>query len=238
MVDMSKTKAFLAAGTASIAITASAQAATIIFEDSFERPEISNPRGWQIFQTGVGDNSSWTAIDGAGIEIQSSLEPSHSIAYDGLQYVELDSDSVNGGVPGVTTNSAMVTNIDFVAGQQYQISFAFKPRSTQFWESDGIALSALTYDATTGAVSNDLELFRVGRNTTTNVSDWVVYDIFYTATQDVNAIAFQAFGIAETLGGFIDSVKVAEVPIPAALPLFGAGIAGFAFATGRKKKTT
>lgn len=229
---MSKVKAFLAAGAAALALTTSAQAAKVIFQDSFESPEITNPRAWQVFQAGVGDNGSWAAIDGAGIEIQEN-----GSAFDGDQYIELDSDPFNGGISGVTTNSAMATNIDFAAGKKYQISFAFRPRTAQLWESDGIALSALTYDAATNTTSNNLELFRVGRNTTTNVSDWVVYDIFYTATQDVNAIRFQAFGIAETFGGFIDSVSVSEVPIPAALPLFGAGLASIAWAKRRKKKT-
>ena len=228
-----------AAGAAVSVMGASAYALPVtIFEDSFESPNVDNPgRPWRVFQTGVGDSGSWNAVSGAGIEIQNDNQGfGHVTAFDGDQYVELDSDPFNGGIPGVSTNSAMATSIDFIAGEQYQVSFAFRPRTTQFWESDGIRLYGVDYDAATSAVASRQQLFEIGRTTTTNVNDWVVYDVFFTAQPDFNGIAFEAFGIGETLGGFIDAVSVSQVPIPAALPLFGAGLAGLAWARGGRRR--
>ena len=60
--------------------------------------------------------------------------------------------------------------------------------------------------------------------------------MLYTAQTGVNGIAFAAAGIDNTLGGFIDAVRVSDVPLPAALPLFLAGLAGFGVASRRTRR--
>ena len=221
-------------GVAAFFMTAQASAA-VIFEDSFELPRVQT---WQVFQTGVGDNGDWDLIDGAGIEIQRSQGPGHVQAFDGDQYVELDSDRRRGGqIDNFATNSAMAANVDFVAGQTYEISFAYRPRTSQFWNDNGINLFALEYDGVTP--SNQQHLIGISESTLT-LSDWTIVSVIYTAAQDINAIAFQATGITNTFGGFIDAVSVTQltqVPVPAALPLFGAGLASLAWARRRKQKT-
>ena len=215
----------LAAGAASLAAAAPASAG-VIFYDSFEAP---NTNTWSVHQAGVGDNGDWFSLSGSGIEIQDE-SAGVSKAYDGRQYIELDSDTRRGGVAG-STNSSMAASIDFVAGQQYEISFAYKPRTNR--ENDnGIRLYAFDLDG--GVIEDQVLLFEVNE-TTSSLSNWFVYSVVYTAQSSFNAIAFEAFGSANRLGGFIDAVRVAEVPLPAALPLFGFGLAGLAAARRRKR---
>jgi hypothetical protein len=222
---MSRLKFAVAAGAASLAVAGPASAAEIFF-DSFEAPDVAD---WAVFQV-AGDGSDWNAEFGTGIEIQ---DESLGItdAYDGEQYVELDSDFARGGDAGASgTNSGMGALIPFIEGRTYNISFAYKPR-TDTPDDNVISLYALTYNG--GGVSGDL-LFTVNE-TTSSLSDWMVYTVSYTAMAGVNGIGFAAEGIENSLGGFLDAVSVSEVPLPAALPLFLAGVAGFGFA-GRKRK--
>ena len=210
----------------SLALVAPASA-SVIFFDSFEQPNTAN---WAVFQSGVGDNGDWTSVSGSGIEIQNE-SLGITDAYDGVQYVELDSDNRRGGVAG-PTNSAMAANVDFVAGRTYEISFAYKPRTNRA-DDNGIRLLAVAFDGAN--VTNDDALFEVNE-TRSSLSDWMVYSVIYTAQSGFNAIAFEAFGRDNSVGGFIDAVKVTEVPLPAALPLFGFGLAGLAAIRRRKRQ--
>lgn len=224
----SKLRVTLIAGAASLAAAAPASAGVIFF-DSFEQPDT---RSWAVFQSNVGDNGDWSSYSGAGIEIQ---DESIGItkAYHGRQYVELDSDSKRGGVPG-DSNSGMAANVGFVAGQTYEISFAYKPRTNRE-DDNGIQLFALNYD---GVNVSDSDLLLEVNEKKSTLSDWVVYSVIYTADKGVNALGFHASGRMNTLGGFLDAVQVSEVPLPAALPLFGFGLAGLAAVRRRKRQAS
>lgn len=208
--------------------TASPAAAAIIFEDSFEQPGVAS---WAVFQNGVGDTGAWFAEYGAGIEIQNQ-SIGITAAYHGAQYVELDSDNSRGGLPG-GTHTGMIAYIPFVVGQTYEISFAYKPR-TATANDNGIRLYALNYN---GSVVLNSILLAIGDETTATLSNWTIISALFTATPGMNSIGFEAFGIENTLGGFIDMVRVAtvnDVPVPAALPLFLLGVGGIAALRRRK----
>ncbi len=223
----SRLKTAFAAGALTFAAAAPASAA-VIFSDSFESPSVNT---WQVFQTGVGDTGAWNTVIGAGIEIQNE-SIGITDAYDGEQYVELDSDNCCGGT-GLQPNSAMGANVNFVEGQQYLLSFAYKPR-TNVPGDNIIGFYTLNLNGTT---FTQPELHLVLDETTATLSDWTVYTILYTAKAGVNALGFAAGNDAgNTFGGFLDYVRVEEVPIPAALPLFGAGLASFAAFRRRKRK--
>lgn len=216
----------LAAAAVSAAAFAAPAHAGVIFQDSFESPNVAS---WQVFQVGVGDGGGWFADFGAGIEIQDE-SIGLTNAYDGSQYVELDSDNSNGGVAG-DTNSGMITLIPFVAGNTYEISFAYKPRTNSAGDNI-IQLFALGYDG----VSVFADTFLTEANeTTSTLTDWLIVSVLYTAQAGYNAIGFLAGGDDNSLGGFIDLVTVNEVPVPAALPLFLAGLAGFGFASRKQR---
>ena len=213
-------------GALSLAAAAPASAGVIFF-DSFEKQDTGS---WAVYQSGVGDNGAWTSVGGSGIEIQDQ-SLGISDAFDGEQYIELDSDNRRGGVAG-DTNSTMAANIDFVAGRTYEISFAYKPRTNRA-DDNGIRLMAAVFD---GLNVSGEDVLLEANETTSTLSDWIVYSVIYTAESGVNALAFEAFGRDNSLGGFIDAVKVAEVPLPAALPLFGFGLAGLAAIRRRKRQ--
>lgn len=214
--------------TAATTLTVGANAsAGVIFYDSFEGQSVHS---WGVFQDNVGDNGDWTAANGAGIEIQNErigITQAHS----GKQYIELDSDHSRGGVSG-STNSAMIADISFATGKTYAISFAYKPR-TRIVGDNKIALFALTQN---GNQVSTADLLTIADETSHTLRDWMMLTVLYTAREGMNAIGFAAGGRANSLGGFIDSVMVSEVPIPGAIPLFFAGIAGLVGARGRGKK--
>lgn len=202
--------------------------AGVIFFDGFESPAEDN---WGVYQV-AGDNGDWVAVDGAGIEIQDeSLNITD--AFEGEQYVELDSDNSRGGLPG-DTNSAMAAFVDFVVGQTYEISFAYKPR-TNTRDDNIIELYAVNFD---GVDVIAQLLLATANETTSTLSDWTVITVLYTVEQGFNGIAFAAGGLDNSLGGFIDAVSVSEVPIPAALPLFAFGLAGVGAMMRKKRKTS
>ncbi len=216
----------LAAAALSAAAFAAPAHAGVIFQDSFESPDVST---WAVFQSGVGDSGAWSAEIGAGIEIQDESIGITS-AYDGAQYVELDSDNARGGVAG-DTNSGMVALIPFIAGNTYEISFAYKPRTNSAGDNI-IQLFALGFD---GAGVFAAALLAEANETTSTLSDWLIISVLYTAQAGVNAIGFLAGGADNSFGGFIDLVTVSEVPVPASLMLFLAGLAGFSFASRKQR---
>lgn len=209
-------------GAVAFLLAAPASAATIFF-DGFESPDEDN---WGVYQ----NVNSWVSVDGSGIEIQDESIGITS-AFEGEQYVELDSDNSRGGVPG-DTNSTMATLIDFVVGQTYEISFAYKPR-TNTANDNIIELYAVELH---GAGLGAQALLATANETTSSLANWIVISVLYTAEAGFNGIAFAAGGADNSLGGFIDAVSVAEVPLPAALPLFGFGVAAVGAMMRRKRK--
>lgn len=221
----SKIKAAMASCVLSTVAAAPASAGVIFF-DGFESPDEDN---WGVYQV-AGDNGDWVAVNGAGIEIQ---DESIGItnAFEGEQYVELDSDNSRGGLPG-DTNSAMAAFVDFVVGQTYEISFAYKPR-TNTANDNIIQLYAVNFDGSN--IISQL-LLATANETTSSLGDWTVISVLFTVHQGFNGIALAAAGLDNSRGGFIDAVSVSEVPIPAALPLFAFGMAGVGAMMRRKRK--
>lgn len=210
-----------------LALSGTAMANTVFF-DSFEAPEVN---GWWVYQDGVGDTGGWTAISGTGIEIQDNGAVGGVTAYHGEQYVELDSDYSRGGDGTADmTNSAMATLFDFVVGQEYQISFAYRPR-TNTTGDNGIELFTGMLN---GSTFTDKFLLLQVSETTSSLPGWTVFSTRFTATESMNAFGFGAFGKSNSLGGFIDAVEVSAVPIPGAALLFLSGIVGLGASRRRR----
>ena len=61
----------------------------------------------------------------------------------------------------------------------------------------------------------------------TLVGQWTeIIDVFTVSSDTTLRLTFQAAGIDETLGGFIDNVSITAVPLPAAAWLFGSALLG------------
>ncbi|MEM7741190.1 MAG: hypothetical protein AAF225_10360 [Pseudomonadota bacterium] len=191
----------------SAAMIVSAQAA--VFVENFDDQTIGPD--WSVYDT----FGQFVTTAGGGIEIQRGIvTDSHS----GHQHVELDS-HVWGG--GGSTNSAMAATVDLVAGITYELTFAYKPR-TDSLDDNGINFSI---GSLTGRNYTVQQWLGDVNNSSSRQRNWDVVSKVFTALDGDNAIQFSAFGLDNSYGGLIDSIKIAEVttPLPAAgvLLVFG-----------------
>lgn len=172
---------------------------------------------WDVYDSIDG----WEAgANDAGIEIQyNTVVQSHSPNF----YVELDSHG------GQYTNSSMTQEVYLDSGI-YDLSFWYRAR-TETAGDNGISFSLGNFSGSVDGVKSDF-------------TDWTEY--IYSITIDFEGLynlTFAATGIDNSLGGFIDDVKLAQgstssepVPEPATFILLSLGLAGFAGT--RKKKVS
>jgi hypothetical protein len=179
------------------ALPAALAQANLITNGSFETPDV--PTGaYGIFPSIPG----WTTTFGAGIEIQDNVAGS---PFDGLQHVELDS----------SINSGMLQQVAVTAGALYDLSFAYSPRPRvgpasniiEVW-FDGALLSTVTGDG-----SNLID------------TSWSVLSYNVSPSGNLVNLEFRAMGTSESLGGYIDDVRlVPAVPAPGAIVLGAVGM--------------
>ncbi len=169
----------------------------LITNGSFESPD--QPTGTFGVYLGI---PGWTTTFGPGIEIQDHVAGS---PYDGAQHVELDSH----------LNSGMLQQVAVTAGALYDLSFAYSPRPgvgpasniIEVW-FDGALLATVT-----------------GDGTNLNDTSWSVLSYNVSPSGNLVNLEFRAMGISDTLGGYIDDVRlVAAVPAPGAIVLGAVGM--------------
>lgn len=202
---MKKALSFIVSSLAFFTIAASGASANMIVNGSFENPAMS---GYNTNTTVQG----WTLESGSGIEIQNNAA---GAPQDGYNLVELDSDQ----------NSSMFQTIATTAGSKYDLSFWYSPRPDNAPESNTIEVYF------NGKLLESMTGFSAGS------TSWKEHTYLVTAIADTSILKFAAAGNNDTLGGYIDNVSMVPTPtpIPAAIWLFGSGIAGIAAARRRKK---
>ena len=164
--------------------------------------QVQNPGSWGVYQSLPG----WTTASGSGIEVRNAVAGS---AFDGGNYVELDSYS----------NSSMSQAVTTTAGALYTLSFAYSAREGVAYASNTV--QALWNGSSVATVSAD------GTAQSGNV--WNIYSYTVTGTGH-DTLTFAALGTNDTLGGSLDAVSLtAAVPEPStwALMLGGMGLVGF-----------
>ena len=176
---------------------------------------------WDVYRSIPG----WTTEAGAGIEVQTNRTLSSIDAHSGSHYIELDSH------PRSTSNSTMKQMLSLAAGV-YDLTFFYSPRNSDV-NTNGIAYSVVNH-----ANSNILLGAVSGPSATqgTKVGSWTkVSGRFTVGVNDSPLLLkFAATGTKDTLGGFIDSVSISAVPVPAGLPLLMSAMAGLAWMRRRK----
>lgn len=187
--------------------------------------------GWDVYENLPDDTLttggiSWYRADGKGIEVQTNGTLSSIDAHTGNRYIELDSDTIDGGL----TNSKMQQDL-FLDRGQYELSFWYSPRDSR-QDSNGIYYEVrngvLLYGNVTGPGTQG-----------TTVGDWTLITGTFFVENNNTAIhvSFEATGTDNEYGGFIDDVSIRAVPLPAAAWLFGSALLGLAGISRRAKAT-
>ncbi|EIC23434.1 hypothetical protein [Thiorhodovibrio frisius] len=171
----------------------------------------------------------WTAVgEGAAIEIQTGQPyPSVDSPYytpkapngDSLAELDAHNDSANSGMKSDDIN---------VTGGTYKLSFQYTGRT------ENAETNRIDYGYIFG---NDTLLQDQWTISGTVSEGWqLITQTFTLDSADTLNLTFFALGDDDTLGGFIDDVKLTAVPIPAALPLFMSALAGLGFVGFRRRK--
>ncbi len=176
---------------------------------------VSQGNGFQVYDFITG----WTTVSGAGIELQQSNAIPFT-PHSGANYVELDSN------PGPNSNSIMKQSVALGIGE-YLLSFFYSPRtSAQGTNIIDFGITGLFASSVTGP----------GSNPTTEVGLWTeITRLFQVTTAGDYDLTFGASGTEETLGGFIDDVSIAAVPLPAGALLLLTAVGGFGIARRLRK---
>ncbi|MGH9453108.1 MAG: DUF642 domain-containing protein [Terriglobia bacterium] len=189
--------------------TLSARADNIVVDGGFEAPVIPL-NSFAYFPSIPG----WQLAFGPSIEVQSGVA---GAPYQGNQFVELDSDA----------SSGIYQDLSTVAGQSYDLTFAFSPRP--FIAADENQLGVLWNGATV------VDLGPVGGTSLTH-TDWTVYNYQLKATGTSTRLEFEDLGPSDSLGTYVDSVSVITTPEPASFPLVAGGLLWIAATVRRSRK--
>ncbi|WP_373084491.1 VPLPA-CTERM sorting domain-containing protein [Sneathiella sp.] len=181
--------------------------------------------GWDVFTNIPG----WSRTTGRGIEVQSG-DIGGSTAYEGNQKIELDSHNLSGtGGASNNSNSGMTQSLVLGPGL-YEFSFAYLGRTEDIGTNGiGYSLVNMTDDPDSDILNTDV--------TGVRSDEWQVFSFRFNLDTLTNiAVNFWAKGTEDTYGGYLDDVRISAVPLPAALPLYGAGLAAMGFMGWRRKR--
>jgi hypothetical protein len=203
---------------ASLAEAATVTSANLIQNGSFEEL----PAGMSL----SGSNwSVYTSLPGWEVDTVEVQQGSVITPFDGLRYVELDSHGFN-------SNGTISQSFATLVGQEYLFRFAYAPRPEVVSESNSIIVSWGASDAPLSVLLDGLSQSNIGLSS----ARWRLFEFAFVASSDISFVQFAAAGRADTRGGFIDGVSVSallatpngtpEVPLPAAVWLFGSALVG------------
>lgn len=203
---MRKLIAGAAFGAAMLASASASAAPNLLVNGSFEQIALS-AGSWGTYNSLPG----WTST--AGIELRNNIA---GTAYDGSQYVELDT----GG------NSSIMQTVSTAAGQHYLLSFYYSPRA-------GVSSASNTIDVFWNGVKLD-SVTGSGVGQSNHVWGARTYDV--TGIAGSSILSFAAAGNSDSVGGSLDNASLtAAVPEPETYAMLMAGL-GIMGAVARKRK--
>ncbi len=170
--------------------------ANLIVNGSFEEPNIAT-NSFSIL-TNI---SGWATTFGPGIEIQDNVAGAPFL---GAQHVELDS----------TGNRGMAQSVATSLGTTYHLSFAYSARPGISAADNGIQVFF------NGGLLANLAANGVGLQNT----DWQVFNFDVSGAAGTSVLEFRATGASNSLGGYLDDVRLEKVSEPHAFFLLGVGL--------------
>lgn len=152
----------------------------------------------------------WNTFSGPGIEVQYNNVA--GVSFSGTNHVELDSNA----------NSAMQRSID---PGDYILTFYYSPRPNVPTGSNGITV-----------LVNGVDIFNVSGNGGGGTS-WTQQTVFFNLAAP-GTLRFAAVGTSDSLGGYLDDVRLAAVPEPASWAMMIAGFGLLGSAMRRRRSLT
>ncbi len=202
-------KSIFAGTLLALSVATGAQAGLILNGD-FEDMQLGG-HSWGVFDSIPG----WETTMGGGIEIQRNTVVN---AQSGNQYIELDT----------FQNSALTQSLNLNAGANYLLSFYYLPRTNGGNNDNGVGIYWDLFGGDFASFDPMNEILRIDNLTLRDMPSWTEYTILLEAPGDLMALSFAGLGASNSLGGFIDNVRLQAVPEPATLAIFGLGLAGIA----------
>jgi predicted ribosomally synthesized peptide with SipW-like signal peptide len=191
----------------------------LVLNGSFEVPEVTNGAKWDIFPSGytglvwtvewVGNTTSYGGYTRPDPSLAEYHEGVLGSAYEGDQYTELDSDWYGPGHPqnNEPASVRIWQDISTTPGAKYRVQFAFAPRpSTGTGDNqlkfswNGSLIDTLSGSAGSGPIQ------------------WSVEEYDVTASGATTRIEFADAGTENSLGTFLDDVRVYELDCDYSLP--------------------
>jgi predicted ribosomally synthesized peptide with SipW-like signal peptide len=195
----------------------------LIQNGGFEFPEVTNGAGWQVFANGT-PSLIWTVEWEPGQPTtylyngttynrpEAALTEHHEgvagwISQEGNQHAELDSDwfgpsSPVSGEPGLVK---IWQNVNTIPGVEYKLRYYFSARPNNGGGGNGTGDNVLKVRID----GNQVDTWTQSNNT--SQTQWIERVTTFTATNAVTKVEFAAGGTANSLGVFLDNVRMYEM---------------------------
>ncbi len=170
---------------------APALADNLVTNGGFEAPVVMNHGKWGIFD----QISGWKATTGGKIELQRNAA---GAAYEGSTLLELDSHYYDKKAPVL----GLFQDIATKAGQQYSLSFAYSARPGV----TGVGQNSFS------VLFGDQFKESIDAGKGTSQTNWNIFKTTLTASSALTRLQFNYDGFRDTLGAYIDDVKLEAIP--------------------------
>ena len=196
----------LALSVASLLIPASAHAATLITDGSFETPAVANILTISAGQTSI---APWVVNAGSVDVINQNSTFNTGPAFDGNQFLDLDGNNAGTITQAFSTVPSALYYITFAYGNNYAANHGPSSSATvQLFDGSGsLLLQTITHST---SVNGNLH--------------WTPFSGQFTAVQNTTSLQFASLDAANSNGGiYLDGIAVTASPEPTSAALLGLG---------------